>query len=90
MSMRMLRAARIAGLAVAVLGVATLSVQLRKRGYTDVFLEGVHPNRAGARVVGRAPPSGSSRSVPTCSPGRAAATTPRRWRSTPSARARCS
>ncbi len=35
-------------------GVATLSVQLRKRGYTDVFLEGVHPNRAGARVVGRA------------------------------------
>ncbi len=35
-------------------GVATLSVQLRKRGYTDVFLEGVHANRAGARVVGRA------------------------------------
>jgi 5-oxopent-3-ene-1,2,5-tricarboxylate decarboxylase/2-hydroxyhepta-2,4-diene-1,7-dioate isomerase len=35
-------------------GVATLSVQLRKRGYTDVFLEGVHANRRGARVVGRA------------------------------------
>jgi len=35
-------------------GVATLSVQLRKRGYTDVFLEGVHANRPGARVVGRA------------------------------------
>ena len=35
-------------------GVATLSVQLRKRGYTDIFLEGVLPNRPGARVVGRA------------------------------------
>ena len=35
-------------------GTATLSVQLRKRGYTDVFLEGVHADRAGARVVGRA------------------------------------
>lgn len=35
-------------------GVATLSVQLRKRGYTDIFLEGVHANRPGARVVGRA------------------------------------
>ncbi|TYL52604.1 fumarylacetoacetate hydrolase family protein [Agromyces mariniharenae] len=35
-------------------GTATLSVQLRKRGYTDVFLEGVHANRPGARVVGRA------------------------------------
>jgi 5-oxopent-3-ene-1,2,5-tricarboxylate decarboxylase / 2-hydroxyhepta-2,4-diene-1,7-dioate isomerase len=35
-------------------GVATLSVQLRKRGYTDVFLEGVLPNRPGARVVGPA------------------------------------
>ena len=35
-------------------GVATLSVQLRKRGYVDVFLEGVHANRPGARVVGRA------------------------------------
>jgi 2-keto-4-pentenoate hydratase/2-oxohepta-3-ene-1,7-dioic acid hydratase in catechol pathway/regulator of RNase E activity RraA len=35
-------------------GTATLSVQLRKRGYTDVFFEGVRPNRAGARVVGRA------------------------------------
>jgi 5-oxopent-3-ene-1,2,5-tricarboxylate decarboxylase / 2-hydroxyhepta-2,4-diene-1,7-dioate isomerase len=35
-------------------GVATLSVQLRKRGYTEVFLEGVRPNRPGARVVGRA------------------------------------
>ncbi len=35
-------------------GTATLSVQLRKRGYSDVFLEGVRPNRAGARLVGRA------------------------------------
>ena len=35
-------------------GVATLSVQLRKRGYTDVFLEGVRASRPGARVVGRA------------------------------------
>jgi 5-oxopent-3-ene-1,2,5-tricarboxylate decarboxylase/2-hydroxyhepta-2,4-diene-1,7-dioate isomerase len=35
-------------------GVGTLSVQLRKRGYTDIFLEGVHANRPGARVVGRA------------------------------------
>ncbi len=35
-------------------GVATLSVQLRKRGYTDVFLEGVRASRPGAQVVGRA------------------------------------
>ncbi len=35
-------------------GTATLSVQLRKRGYTDVFFEGVRPNRPGARIVGRA------------------------------------
>lgn len=35
-------------------GTATLSVQLRKRGYTDVFFEGVRPNRPGARTVGRA------------------------------------
>ncbi|WP_200952542.1 fumarylacetoacetate hydrolase family protein [Agromyces sp. Soil535] len=35
-------------------GTATLSVQLRKRGYTDVFIEGVRANRPGARVVGRA------------------------------------
>ncbi|MDQ0895309.1 fumarylacetoacetate hydrolase family protein [Agromyces ramosus] len=35
-------------------GVATLSVALRKRGYHDVFIEGVHPNRSGRRVVGRA------------------------------------
>lgn len=35
-------------------GTATLSVQLRKRGFTDVFLEGVHANRPGARTVGRA------------------------------------
>lgn len=35
-------------------GTATLSVQLRKRGYVDVFLEGVHANRPGARLVGRA------------------------------------
>jgi 2-keto-4-pentenoate hydratase/2-oxohepta-3-ene-1,7-dioic acid hydratase in catechol pathway/regulator of RNase E activity RraA len=34
--------------------VATLSVALRKRGYHDVFIEGVHPNRPGRRIVGRA------------------------------------
>lgn len=34
--------------------VATLSVALRKRGYHDVFIEGVHPNRPGRRFVGRA------------------------------------
>lgn len=35
-------------------GVATLSVALRKRGYHDVFIEGVHSNRPGGRLVGRA------------------------------------
>ncbi len=35
-------------------GTATLSVQLRKRGYTDVFLEGVRADRPGSRVVGAA------------------------------------
>ncbi|QAY74655.1 fumarylacetoacetate hydrolase family protein [Agromyces protaetiae] len=34
--------------------VATLSVALRKRGYHDVFIEGVHTNLPGARIVGRA------------------------------------
>ncbi|UOE44365.1 fumarylacetoacetate hydrolase family protein [Agromyces larvae] len=34
--------------------VATLSVALRKRGYHDVFIEGVHANLPGARIVGRA------------------------------------
>ena len=35
-------------------GVATLSVALRKRGYHDVFIEGVHSNHPGGRLVGRA------------------------------------
>ncbi|KQM84222.1 fumarylacetoacetate hydrolase family protein [Agromyces sp. Leaf222] len=34
--------------------VATLSVVLRKRGYHDVFIEGVHTNRSGRRIVGLA------------------------------------
>ncbi|QEO13640.1 fumarylacetoacetate hydrolase family protein [Agromyces intestinalis] len=34
--------------------VATLSVALRKRGYHDVFIEGVQANLPGARIVGRA------------------------------------
>lgn len=34
--------------------VATLSVALRKRGYHDIFIEGVHSNEPGARLVGRA------------------------------------
>ncbi|WP_373692850.1 fumarylacetoacetate hydrolase family protein [Agromyces silvae] len=34
--------------------VATLSVALRKRGYHDVFVEGVHAQRPGTRLVGRA------------------------------------
>nr|WP_309710417.1 fumarylacetoacetate hydrolase family protein [Pseudolysinimonas sp.] len=33
---------------------ATLSAQLRKRGYDDVSIDGVHSNQAGARLVGRA------------------------------------
>ena len=35
-------------------GVATLSVALRKRGYHDVFIEGVHANGPDRRIVGRA------------------------------------
>ncbi|MFE5672343.1 fumarylacetoacetate hydrolase family protein [Agromyces sp. NPDC056523] len=35
-------------------GVATLSVALRKRGYHDVVIEGVHALRPGQRLVGRA------------------------------------
>ncbi|GGJ71999.1 fumarylacetoacetate hydrolase family protein [Agromyces bauzanensis] len=35
-------------------GVATLSVALRKRGYHDVFIEGVSSNHDGDRIVGRA------------------------------------
>ncbi|MET1019100.1 MAG: fumarylacetoacetate hydrolase family protein [Microterricola sp.] len=34
--------------------VATLSVALRKRGYHDIFIEGVSSNRPGARLLGRA------------------------------------
>ncbi|MGR0220578.1 fumarylacetoacetate hydrolase family protein [Agromyces sp. ZXT2-6] len=34
--------------------VATLSVALRKRGYHDVFIEGVRANHPGDRLVGRA------------------------------------
>jgi 2-keto-4-pentenoate hydratase/2-oxohepta-3-ene-1,7-dioic acid hydratase in catechol pathway/regulator of RNase E activity RraA len=33
---------------------ATLSSQLRKRGYDDVSIDGVHSNQAGARLIGRA------------------------------------
>ncbi|MEL7977502.1 fumarylacetoacetate hydrolase family protein [Isoptericola sp. F-RaC21] len=40
---------RFAGVAV-----ATLSAALRKRGYTDVFVEGVHAGRPGDRFVGTA------------------------------------
>lgn len=35
-------------------GVATLSVAMRKRGYHDVVIEGVHRLRPGSRMVGRA------------------------------------
>ena len=35
-------------------GVATLSVALRKRGYHDIVIEGVHALRPGDRIVGRA------------------------------------
>jgi len=35
-------------------GVATLSVAMRKRGYHDVIIEGVHALRPGQRLVGRA------------------------------------
>ncbi|WP_400994211.1 fumarylacetoacetate hydrolase family protein [Agromyces sp. GXQ0307] len=34
--------------------VATLSVALRKRGYHDIFIEGVSANHPGDRIVGRA------------------------------------
>ena len=34
--------------------VATLSVALRKRGYHDIFIEGVHANHAGDRILGTA------------------------------------
>jgi 2-keto-4-pentenoate hydratase/2-oxohepta-3-ene-1,7-dioic acid hydratase in catechol pathway/regulator of RNase E activity RraA len=34
--------------------VATLSVALRKRGYHDIFIEGVSSNHLGARLLGRA------------------------------------
>ncbi|KQW06405.1 hypothetical protein ASC66_07860 [Leifsonia sp. Root4] len=34
--------------------VATLSVALRKRGYHDIFIEGVSSNHPGARLLGRA------------------------------------
>ncbi|QTX05396.1 fumarylacetoacetate hydrolase family protein [Agromyces archimandritae] len=34
--------------------VATLSVALRKRGYHDIFIEGVTTNHPGARIAGRA------------------------------------
>ncbi len=34
--------------------VATLSVSLRKRGYHDIFIEGVSSNHAGDRIVGTA------------------------------------
>jgi 2-keto-4-pentenoate hydratase/2-oxohepta-3-ene-1,7-dioic acid hydratase in catechol pathway/regulator of RNase E activity RraA len=33
---------------------ATLSSQLRKRGYDDVSIDGVHSNQPGARLIGRA------------------------------------
>jgi 5-oxopent-3-ene-1,2,5-tricarboxylate decarboxylase/2-hydroxyhepta-2,4-diene-1,7-dioate isomerase len=35
-------------------GVATLSSQLRRRGYDDVSIDGVRPTRPGTRLVGRA------------------------------------
>lgn len=35
-------------------GVATLSVQLRRRGYNDVSIEGVAANKPGTKMVGRA------------------------------------
>ncbi|MFC8598172.1 fumarylacetoacetate hydrolase family protein [Isoptericola sp. NPDC057191] len=38
----------------AAVAVATLSAALRKRGYTDVFVEGVHGNHPGDRFVGTA------------------------------------
>lgn len=35
-------------------GTATLSSQLRKRGYDDVSIDGVHTNQPGAHLIGRA------------------------------------
>ncbi|MGO4103507.1 fumarylacetoacetate hydrolase family protein [Leifsonia sp. YAF41] len=35
-------------------GVATLSVQMRRRGYNDISIEGVAANKPGAKMVGRA------------------------------------
>lgn len=34
--------------------VATVSAALRKRGYVDVFIDGVHPNHAGDKILGTA------------------------------------
>lgn len=34
--------------------VATVSSALRKRGYVDIFIDGVHPNHAGDRILGTA------------------------------------
>lgn len=34
--------------------VATVSAALRKRGYTDIFIDGVHPNHPGDRILGPA------------------------------------
>ena len=34
--------------------VATVSAALRKRGYTDIFVDGVHPNHEGDRILGTA------------------------------------
>ena len=35
-------------------GVATVSASLRKRGYTEIFIEGALPNRPGVRILGTA------------------------------------
>jgi 5-oxopent-3-ene-1,2,5-tricarboxylate decarboxylase/2-hydroxyhepta-2,4-diene-1,7-dioate isomerase len=40
--------------ALASVSTATLSSQLRKRGYDEVSIDGVHTNKPGARIVGRA------------------------------------
>ena len=34
--------------------VATVSAALRKRGYVDIFIDGVHPNHEGDRILGTA------------------------------------
>lgn len=39
---------------IAEVGVATLSAQLRKLGYTEIFIDGVSTNKPGARLVGQA------------------------------------